>query len=317
MANSKFKQKFNQQKKVIDLLDDEEGVVESEVVLRIPKSDIYSVAQVRTSIDNEAEESIIELGKSLEREQIQPIVVYPRDSRGYKIQKGERRWRGAMSNPNVTHLDAIVRKEGSILSQLTENIQRKDLSPFEIGRALLQIVDEQQVQSNLELAEMVNLSESRVSGFLKAVESPDYIEEAFNTGVIKDVESINSMRIAHNLDEQQTRELLDTVEPLSRHDTKAFTKGLKAEKKSAKKHLSEPKENKVDKVNHNASKGKITTAGVKSSPKDIRIKFEGQFGTIDLLGETQEGHIKVKLDDSAGAITVAASDVQVIGYSVR
>ncbi len=94
-------------------------------IIAIPKNDLYADDnQVRKHF---SPESLEEMRVSLEnQDQIQPIVVWPLDSKGYKIQKGERRWRGAMLSDKVTHLQCIIKKTSSTLEQLAENLAAAD-----------------------------------------------------------------------------------------------------------------------------------------------------------------------------------------------
>ncbi|GAJ73372.1 chromosome (plasmid) partitioning protein ParB [Vibrio sp. JCM 18904] len=119
----------------LDNLLDESAVEirDAAKVLAIPKDSLYSVEQVREEFNDE---SLLELCESLEENgQIQPVVVYPFDGKGYKIQEGERRWRAAMLSDKLTHVECIVREKGDIFGQLIENIQREDLTAIELGKA--------------------------------------------------------------------------------------------------------------------------------------------------------------------------------------
>jgi len=285
----------------LDLLDESDvEVTQGETIFRIPKSEIYSIEQVRKQFN---ESSIEEMSASLEAEgQIQPIVVSERDPRGYCIQKGERRWRGAMHNDNITHLDCIIRAKGTIWGQLAENIIREDLTPFEVGMAIVQGKEQHQLD-NKGVAKRLGISTSKVSAFIKATQAPDVVKKAYNDGVIGDVDSINSLRIAHELDPKSTEQLLTSSQGVSRQQAQALTKELKSGNKGtpeASKNESTPPSKKVRQP--------------KSVTKSIRVKTAKGFGVIDITGEAKEGEIVVLLEDSAQSISLLASDVQLIGY---
>lgn len=97
-----------------------------------------SIEDIEFSVDNPrltfVDESLEELSDSIKRDGIiQPIIVKPNGSK-YKLVVGERRVRAAI-RANIPKLPAIIRddisnEEASRL-RLTENINRKDLDPFE------------------------------------------------------------------------------------------------------------------------------------------------------------------------------------------
>ncbi len=208
-----------------DLLDETDVKVSeaSGLFLKIPKDSIYSTQQVRTKFDPK---TIKELGISLEvNGQEQSIVVYPLDSKGYLIQKGERRWRGAMSNPNVTHLDCVVRERGDILGQITENIQREDLTPVDLGEALKNAKQEYGF-NNRELALKLGKPESYIYKYLNVIKSAQFIIDAFECGVVGDVETINELRKAAEISENDTRQFVFANNIITRNDSINFKKSL-------------------------------------------------------------------------------------------
>ncbi|MEE9395687.1 MAG: ParB/RepB/Spo0J family partition protein [Methylococcales bacterium] len=110
-------------------------------VLSLPTNKVKANEQVRKTFTN-----IDELAASIsEHGQQQPIVVDPENSDGFFIiQVGERRFQ-ACKKLGIYVL-AIVnnRNEGNSdldVLQIVENIQKDDLTPFEIGKALQNMAD--------------------------------------------------------------------------------------------------------------------------------------------------------------------------------
>ncbi|MDC5708422.1 ParB/RepB/Spo0J family partition protein [Vibrio europaeus] len=288
----------------VDLLDESEvEVLPGEQIVRIPKTEIYSTEQVRKNFNAE---SIEEMAFSLEEEgQIQPIVVSERDSRGYCIQKGERRWRGAKMSDKITHLDCLVRAPGSIWGQLAENIIREDLTPFEVGMAIEKGKKEHNLD-NRAAAKKLGISTSKVSAYLKAITAPEVVKKAYKEGTIGDVDTINSLRIAHELNPEATEALLSNGDGVSRKQAQNLTKELKNGSKS------EPT---PDNEQHNPT-STPAKKDRKSKPvaKAIRVSVAGQYGVIDMKGNTDEGELMVLLDDASEAVSVSASEIELIGY---
>lgn len=287
----------------VDLLDESAvQILPGEQIVRIPKTDIYSTEQVRKNFNAE---SIEEMAFSLEQEgQIQPIVVSERDSRGYCIQKGERRWRGAKMSDKITHLDCLVRAPGSIWGQLAENIIREDLTPFEIGMAIEQGKQEHDLD-NKGVAKKLGISTPKVSAYLKAIEAPEVVKKAYSEGTIGDVDTINSLRIAHDLDPKATESILSSGGGVSRKQAQELTRELKSGNTVGASE-SGPTSRVPAKKDRKA----------KASPKAIRVKVDGAYGVIDISGDTEDGELMVLLDGSPEARSVSVSDIDLIGYHI-
>ncbi len=281
-----------------DILDESEVKVSDAegLFLKIPKDSIYSENQVRKNFDPV---SIKEMGLSLEvNGQEQPIIVSPLDSKGYCIQKGERRWRGALSNPNVTHLDCIVRKPGDIFGQLTENIQREDLTPIELGEAFKEAKNSYGL-NNRELSTRLGKPESYVSKFLGVTRSPQFILDAYTNGIIGDVESINELRKAAELDIDKTRELLESGKVVTREDAICFKKALSSPSKS-------------DDNNSNSIKGNKTKQSPKQEVTSILVQVSSRQGLVFASGKFAD-KLTILFDDGE-LEQVDIDDIKLVGY---
>ncbi len=282
----------------VDLLDESEvEVLEGEVILKIPKSEIYSVEQVRKSFDPI---EIEEMARSLENEgQIQPIIVSARDSKGYCIQKGERRWRGANASNEITHLHCIVRAPGTIWGQLAENIIRADLTPFEVGSA----IEKGKVEFELDnkaVAQRLGISTSKVSAFLKAIQAPEIVKKAYDDGVVGDVDTINSLRIAHELDPNSVEGLINSSEVVSRKQAQDLTKELKGKESGT--------------TAESESHSNSTRMKKTKKAASIKVLVNGKPGVVDMSGDSDEGELVVILDDTRESISVSCSSVNIVGY---
>ncbi|ANU39485.1 ParB/RepB/Spo0J family partition protein [Vibrio scophthalmi] len=262
--------------------------------LSIPKDSIYSGKQIRKRFEPK---SIEEMGLSLEiNGQEQPIVVSPLDSKGYKIQKGERRWRGAMSNPNVTHLDCIIRSDGDILGQITENIQREDLDPIELSEAFHE-AKKTFTFNNRQLAQKLGKTEAYISKYLSVIKAPSFVLDAFEKGIIGDVESINELRKAAEIDKDKTQRLLSSTDLVSREDAIKF-----------KKQLSKAKGKEVSDQLNQTSPLKSPKQNVTS----ILVQVNNRQGLVFASGKYSD-QLTILFDDGE-LEQVVADDVRLIGY---
>lgn len=104
---------------------------------------------------------------------LQPITVQPKNSDGkHLIIMGERRWRAAQM-AGLTRIPAIVRAATAELRaiQLTENVQRADLTTMEVAQAVDQM--REAGKKRPEIAKALGWSESAVSRYAGIAKMPD------------------------------------------------------------------------------------------------------------------------------------------------
>lgn len=114
---------------------------------------------------------------------LQPITVQPKNADGkHLIVMGERRWRAAQL-AGLTHMPAIVREVTAELRaiQLTENVQRADLTTMEIAQA----VDQMRAagKKRPEIAKSLGWSEAEVSRFAGILRMPGELQDLARTNV--------------------------------------------------------------------------------------------------------------------------------------
>ncbi|MGJ0490985.1 ParB/RepB/Spo0J family partition protein [Methylobacter sp.] len=128
--------------------------------------------QPRKKFDSE---NINELAKSIQTVgQMSPIVVRRARDR-YQLIAGERRWR-AMQSLEREYIDAELKDvtdEVMALMALIENVQREDLSDYEIGCSIYNI--QHQFSTKTELAEYLGKSRMDVYRYAAFLELPDWI----------------------------------------------------------------------------------------------------------------------------------------------
>ncbi len=148
-----------------------------EVLMSIPLDEIApNPSQPRKYFD---EEGLEELKNSiLEYGLIQPITVRRSDDGCYELISGERRFRASV-RAGLKTINAYViqsdNKKSAILS-LLENLQREDLSFFEIAQSYELLVGEQGMSQD-ELAAHIGTSRSNVANKLRLHRLPSVIKK--------------------------------------------------------------------------------------------------------------------------------------------
>lgn len=322
-----------------DMLDYDESnlALDGEYKL-IAVTDIYAKEQLRTEFNEEGIEALMH--SIISEGQIQPIVVSPSDSKGYCIQKGERRWRAAkLSNGQITHLECIVKKDGTLLQQFSENFVREDFTPFEIGNAFVRIKAEK-AWNNKDLAKHFSLSEPVVSAYIKCVDAPEFVQEAYRQGKVADVDTINVLRVAASTDAKETELFLKSDERFTRKQAQEFNKALKTKSKQEPElQQSQAQQHSGQVLNDDPSKSCQETetedyleseldrktqviAPTIKEPKLRKVKalnrilvsVDGEFGVIDSTATANEGAVVVLLDNNTRELTVPVTDVVLVGY---
>ena len=137
--------------------------------------------QPRKEFDSEA---LSELAESIAQHGVlQPLLLRPMISGGYRIVAGERRWR-ASRMAGLQEVPAVVREmtDGEeMLFALIENLQREDLSPLEEAKGYQQLMDVQGMTQE-QAAAAVGKSRPAVANALRLLNLPEDIQEMVERG---------------------------------------------------------------------------------------------------------------------------------------
>jgi ParB family chromosome partitioning protein len=118
---------------------------------------------------------------------LQPVVLRPRESGGYELIAGERRWRAARE-AGLPAVPAIVRAaddRDSLLLALVENVAREQLSAVEEARAYAVLMDEFALSLG-EVAERVGRSKPSISNRVRLLELPQDVLGMVERGQISE-----------------------------------------------------------------------------------------------------------------------------------
>lgn len=137
--------------------------------------------QPRSAFD---EAGLGELAASIqETGMVQPILVRPLGADRYQIIAGERRWRAAqrLGLPRVPVTIREVPDDRLLEMALVENIQRRELSPFEEALAYQRLQDEFSMTQE-QVAQRVGKERSTVANTLRLLRLSDEIRSLISAG---------------------------------------------------------------------------------------------------------------------------------------
>ena len=139
--------------------------------------------QPRKEFDSEA---LSELADSISQHGVlQPLLLRPMPTGGYRIVAGERRWRAARM-AGLTEVPAVIREmtdAEEMLFALIENLQREDLTPLEEARGYRTLIEAQDFTQE-EVSQAVGKSRPAVTNALRLLNLPEDIQLMLEDGEI-------------------------------------------------------------------------------------------------------------------------------------
>lgn len=139
--------------------------------------------QPRKEFDSAA---LSELADSISQHGVlQPLLLRPMLSGGYRIVAGERRWRAARM-AGLSEVPAVIREmtdTEEMLFALIENLQREDLTPLEEARGYRTLIETQDFTQE-EVSQTVGKSRPAVTNALRLLNLPEDIQEMLEKGEI-------------------------------------------------------------------------------------------------------------------------------------
>lgn len=167
-----------------------------------PKSD-----QPRRHFD---EQALAELASSIKRYGVlQPLIVSPNGDK-YTLVAGERRWRAAQL-AGLKRVPAIVRKREELEQlevSLIENVQRVDLSPFELAVSIERL-HSQFDTSYAEVAQSLGKAVSTINNIVRLLQLPPAVVEALQNNKISEGHARSILALKH--DPARQAELLKLI----------------------------------------------------------------------------------------------------------
>lgn len=163
--------------------------------------------QPRRSFDHD---KLISLSETIKVQGVlQPITVRPANEDGiHVIIMGERRWR-ASGLAGLGTIPVLIKEETPELrmAQLTENVQRDDLTTFEVARAVAALRDAGQSRDDVAVA--LGWSQSMVSRFTTIAKMPDEFQELAQANVPP--RALSDLYALWDRDEEAVRDFIATV----------------------------------------------------------------------------------------------------------
>ena len=286
------------------------------------------------------EEELRELAKSLRETAgpIEPIIVRPSKKREgyYELIAGYRRWRAAQL-AGFSKIEAKVLEvndlEAYIIS-LSENVQRRELSDYEIAKMLRKLRDDFGL-SELAIAEKIGKSVSWIANHLKMLELEKYVVKAFTFTRVK----VKVEKLMNVLTERQARAVLKFSEPVREKIVEFLVEkcGEGEELPSAREieelgrryeeELKEREEKvevevkkagkvkEVEEAHEEPYESKVGLSAVLKRPEDVDKFFEKWLGP-ELLKESAEG-VEERASETAKATSVAEAKTTKVAEVVK
>ena len=225
-----------------------------------------------------SKENLEELANSIrEKGVLQPLIVRKsqKNSTGYEIVAGERRWRAAQM-AKLHHLPIIVRdySDNEVLEiAIIENVQRADLNPVEEATGYRQLMD-RFGHTQEKVAEALSKSRSHIANLMRLLQLPDDVLELLREEKL----TAGHARALITTDNPSELARLVVTKGLSVRETERLAKG--------------PSKSKPGRPVVAKSKDADTRALELDLSANLKMKV-----TIDHNGKNGTGQLVVKYDD--------------------
>ncbi len=204
-------------------IDIEEFSVTQQII-SVPIKDILANPEQPRKIFYD--EAIKELSGSIKEYGVLQPIILKKESDGYIIIAGERRFRAAQM-AGLSEIPALVKNmedQEAALVSLVENVQREDLNFLEEARAYKRLMEDFGL-TQVEIAEKVNKKQSTISNKIRILALPEDIQEKLIQNKLTerharallklndqdDRKKVTERVIANNLNVKQTEKLIEEL----------------------------------------------------------------------------------------------------------
>jgi ParB family chromosome partitioning protein len=192
----------------------EAGLTDDEYELMVDLDDIEIEEQVREEFEDD-ENSLMDLGESLAKVQLQSILLRPNTrpgaSKPYLLVAGERRVRAGRLK-GLQQLRARVKKmtdEQAEDAQFAENIHRKNLTQMEEAKRIQRDLD--QLGSVDAVLAKHNKSRAWLSKIMSLLHLPEQAKRLVKENISADLEVINNVKTIEKADPKKAKALVDDL----------------------------------------------------------------------------------------------------------
>lgn len=199
--------------------------VSKEELRNLEIDQVVAREQVRKSFKNieELAASIKEIGLQ------QPIIVEPANKEGkYVIVQGERRYR-ACKEAGLKHIPAIIRKapediKQRILAQLTENLQRDDMDPFEVSAAMHLLKDNG--IASVDIGKRLGKSKTYISRMMMLSSMSEGIKQIAKDKGVESADVLMAMNESERKYGEEFVKKVQELEQITRADVREIVEGI-------------------------------------------------------------------------------------------
>lgn len=246
---------------------EEESVINSAETSEMLLSDIEpNIDQPRKQFDGEALAALVESIKT--HGVITPLIVTPKPDGKYMIIAGERRYRAATA-AGLVSVPVCVRECTQVQIDelsLIENIQREDLNPMEVARAIKRLMDDYGYTQE-EAATRIGKARPTVANLLRLMDLSEAVQKMVESGHL----SAGHARCLVVVSDEKTQWELAQKARDDRMSVRDFEKLVK------------------NTVN---PKKKVEPQSQSLELKDMIVRMQRTFGTkVSLLGNDRKGRI--------------------------
>ena len=175
------------------------------------------------------EDGLKDLANSIKERGVKSAISVrsnPNEAGRYIINHGARRYRASVLVGKTT-IPANIDDDYSFSDQIVENVQRADLTPQELAKAVEKL--EKDGFKKGDIATRLGKSNAWVTQYSRLNKLPSVIAEAFESGKISDVTVANELAKIYESNPDDVQEVLNNEQEIGRSDVKNLKSFLNSE----------------------------------------------------------------------------------------
>ena len=175
------------------------------------------------------EDGLKDLANSIKERGVKSAISVrsnPNEAGRYIINHGARRYRASVLVGKTT-IPANIDDDYSFSEQIVENVQRADLTPQELAKAVEKL--EKDGFKKGDIATRLGKSNAWVTQYSRLNKLPSVIAEAFESGKISDVTVANELAKIYESNPDDVQEVLNNEQEIGRSDVKNLKSFLNSE----------------------------------------------------------------------------------------
>lgn len=254
-------------------------------------------------------DDLAELAASIKAQGVlEPVSLrtHPEKPGRYIINRGERRVRASRMAGKKT-IPAFIDERVDRFAQAIENLQREDLTPFDLATFIAERQAEDPKLQLLDIAEKLHKPKSFITEVAGLIEAPDEIRQAFDAGRVRDTRALYLLTRAAKKNPEAIKPILEGTGSITRDMVEALVSPAKGAAFS------------MQNADGKARPAAPSSAGAEKPKKlanALLVEYEGRRGRLGWTRQPTKKSGEVFFEDGERK-TVPLADLTLLAWTMR